>query len=272
MINSKSYGLQNETRQYLRRLYSYGRELNLSDVADIDNFIKGLKQFNLWQSVVCWPIRSIHNIGSGSSILCFGGYRHVESFDGVSVNSPTWDLNGITFSNPTTNSSIQRIDINTKIPRTRINSFVFGCGSISTITNYNRYTDLQDGTANGYNPLLQHGGGRVDGCSFLMPNKTISSSPQVTITTASIVLNAFNTFCGSKQGNTIRATINGSITNTANAASGFSQPTTNNGTICAYYNGTISFVCLGSFDMSLDQVQTFNKLYKTTIGKGLGLP
>jgi len=44
MISSKSYGLQNETRQYLRRLYSYGRELNSSDVADIDNFIKGLKQ------------------------------------------------------------------------------------------------------------------------------------------------------------------------------------------------------------------------------------
>jgi hypothetical protein len=43
MINSKSYGLQNETRQYLRRLYAYGRELAPADVADIDNFVKGLK-------------------------------------------------------------------------------------------------------------------------------------------------------------------------------------------------------------------------------------
>jgi len=272
MINSKSYGLQTETRQYLRRLYAYGRELNLSDVSDIDNFIAGLKQLNLWNRIVCYPLRSIHNIGTGSIVLSLGGYKHTQSFDGTLINSPVWNLNGLIFSNPTSSSNIQRIDINTVIPRTRINSFVFGCGSISTTTNFNRYTDLQDGSANGYNPLLQHGVTRLDGCSFLMPNKTISSSPQVSITTASIVLNAFNTFCGSKQGNTIRATINGSITNTANATSGFSQPTANNGTICAFYNGTISFTALGDFDLSLAQVQEFNNLYKTTIGKGLGLP
>lgn len=96
MIDSKSYGLQNETRQYLRRLYSYGRELNLSDVADIDNFIKGLKQLGLWQHSVSWLLGGKHNIGSGSTALSMGGQASILT-DGSLINGPAWNDNGIQF-------------------------------------------------------------------------------------------------------------------------------------------------------------------------------
>jgi len=92
MISSKSYGLQNETRQYLRRLYAYGKELAGTDVNDVDNFIKGLKQLNLWQNIVCWPMRSIHNIGTGSRVLSMGGYG---TFDATLLNSATWSNDGV---------------------------------------------------------------------------------------------------------------------------------------------------------------------------------
>ena len=92
MISSKSYGLQNETRQYLRRLYAYGKELAGTDVNDVDNFIKGLKQLNLWQNIVCWPMRSIHNIGTGSRVLSMGGYG---PFDATLLNSATWSNDGV---------------------------------------------------------------------------------------------------------------------------------------------------------------------------------
>lgn len=92
MISSKSYGLQNETRQYLRRLYAYGRELAPTDVNDVDNFVKGLKQLNLWQNIVCWPMRSIHNIGTGSRVLSLGG---LGTFDATLLNSATWSNNGV---------------------------------------------------------------------------------------------------------------------------------------------------------------------------------
>ena len=92
MILSKSYGLQNETRQYLRRLYAYGKELAGTDVNDVDNFIKGLKQLNLWQNIVCWPMRSIHNIGTGSRVLSMGGYG---PFDATLLNSATWSNDGV---------------------------------------------------------------------------------------------------------------------------------------------------------------------------------
>jgi hypothetical protein len=92
MIQSKTYGLQNETRQYLRRLYAYGRELAPADVADIDNFVKGLKQLNLWQNIVCWPLRSIHNIGTGSTVLSLGGR---EVANATLLNSATWSNDGV---------------------------------------------------------------------------------------------------------------------------------------------------------------------------------
>jgi hypothetical protein len=92
MIQSKSYGLQNETRQYLRRLYAYGRELAPTDVADIDNFVKGLKQLNLWQNMVCYPLRSIHNIGASSTVLSLGGGQVANA---TLLNSATWSTEGI---------------------------------------------------------------------------------------------------------------------------------------------------------------------------------
>lgn len=93
MISSKSYGLQNETRQYLRRLYAYGRELASTDVADIDNFIKGLKQLNLWQNIIeFWLLKPNYSLGTGSLIL--GG---MGKFNGALINSPTWETDGIRF-------------------------------------------------------------------------------------------------------------------------------------------------------------------------------
>jgi len=96
MIASKSYGLQNETRQYLRRLYAYGKELAGADIADIDNFIKGLKQLNLWHSIICWPMRSIHNIGSGNIVLSLGGFHKKDAtLISGSATFPSWGINGI---------------------------------------------------------------------------------------------------------------------------------------------------------------------------------
>lgn len=93
-MNTRTFGLQKETRNYLRRLYAYGRELRGEDVADIDEFVKGLKQLNLWQNTVCWMMRSQHNIGTGSTVLSLGGGG---KYDGVMVNSPSWGNDGISF-------------------------------------------------------------------------------------------------------------------------------------------------------------------------------
>lgn len=97
-MNTRTFGLQKETRNYLRRLYTYGRELSPVDVNDIDDFIKGLKQLSLWGNTVCWLMRSKHNIGSGSSVFSIGGSNQ---YNATLVNSPTWGINGIDTSGST---------------------------------------------------------------------------------------------------------------------------------------------------------------------------
>ena len=109
----RSYGLQNETRQYLQRLYAYGRELAPTDVADIDNFVKGLKQLNLWQNMICYPMRSIHNIGTGSTVLSLGGGQQVGA-DATLLNAATWSVDGIirsTASGPLFSTHIRDIGV-----------------------------------------------------------------------------------------------------------------------------------------------------------------
>jgi hypothetical protein len=93
-MKSKTYGLQQETRTYLRRLYAYGRELRGEDINDIDEFIKGLKVLGLWGNTVCWPMRSIHNIGTGSTVLSLGGISNTAS-DGTIMGSVTWGATGL---------------------------------------------------------------------------------------------------------------------------------------------------------------------------------
>lgn len=93
-MNTKTYGLQNETRQYLRRLYSYGRELRGEDINDIDEFIKGLKQLNLWNNCLVWPTASNLNVSFGSTVLNFGG---LGLYNGLLINGGSWSPMGINF-------------------------------------------------------------------------------------------------------------------------------------------------------------------------------
>jgi hypothetical protein len=97
MPTTRQYTFDIDTKRYLNRVNTY-RLLNglpnitNGDAVDIDNFIIGLKDLGIWHNIVCWPMRSIQNIGTGSIILSFGGYGPK---DGVSQNSPTWSTDGI---------------------------------------------------------------------------------------------------------------------------------------------------------------------------------
>jgi hypothetical protein len=58
----------------------------------INNFVKGIKSLGLWNSMVCWPLRSSQNAGGGTTAFSLGGLGR---FDGTLVNAPTWGSDGI---------------------------------------------------------------------------------------------------------------------------------------------------------------------------------
>jgi len=270
MIQTKSYGLQNETRQYLRRLYAYGRELNLSDVSDIDNFIKGLKQLNLWQTSICFLMRSQHNIGTGNTILSLGGEQNI---NGTLVNSPTWGLSGITFSGTNYITAFLRRPLQTSVV------------SIASVANS---VSPQPGFTNGYPHQIFIGGSSYTTHPYFsilsnsangntwFAGSNLASSPN--INSQQIRLNGGRLFSGGVQNylNSTYANTNAVIVNNLS----FDRIL-----ICGRWFNNVVQCSVGSFGVGWIGTQSFvivstqyidfpilQALVKNTIGKGLGLP
>jgi hypothetical protein len=74
--------------------------LNVCNITDplprkqIRDFAAGVNDLGLWNSMVCWPLRSSQNYGSGATAFSLGG---LGTFNGTLVNGPTWGVDGITF-------------------------------------------------------------------------------------------------------------------------------------------------------------------------------
>ena len=60
----------------------------------IRDFAKGVDDLGLWDSMVCWPLRSSQNYGSGLTAFSLGG---LGAFNGTLVNGPTWNADYVDF-------------------------------------------------------------------------------------------------------------------------------------------------------------------------------
>jgi hypothetical protein len=69
------------------------------DRAAINHFVKGIKRLGLWDDMVCWPLRSAQNAGTGSTAYSLGG---LGTYNGTLVNSPTWTADGMEFTDDST--------------------------------------------------------------------------------------------------------------------------------------------------------------------------
>ena len=58
----------------------------------INTFVKGIKRLGLWNSMVCWPLRSSQNASSTQTAYSLGG---LGSYNGSLVNNPTYASQGI---------------------------------------------------------------------------------------------------------------------------------------------------------------------------------
>ena len=59
----------------------------------IRDFAAGVNDLGLWNSMVCWPLRSSQNAGTGTTAFSLGG---LGTFDGTLTNGPTWGTDGVT--------------------------------------------------------------------------------------------------------------------------------------------------------------------------------
>ena len=65
-----------------------------TDVANLDAFVKGVKDLGLWENMVCWPLRGNQNSGSGTTVYSLGG---LGPFNGTLAGDPVWGTDALDF-------------------------------------------------------------------------------------------------------------------------------------------------------------------------------
>jgi hypothetical protein len=253
-----------------------------TDAVAINNFVLGVKSLGLWNSMVCWPLRSTQNAGTSNSdtVYSLGG---LGTFNGTRVNGPPWGTDGITFA---TSSSVGR-DRNITVPWStvggydlRSNSTVFSVSNISTTFSAEQWLFGSRATGNnGYastnfnNTTLVRGPtrvGAVNYASFTSPALSVNYRAWTTQRENNEVANS------NVQGNKLWQDTT-QVANGSNAAQFGNEAITQQLETLNIGNarGNTSFAVIGNiaftaiFSDWTVNVSSFRTLYKDTLGQGL---
>jgi hypothetical protein len=235
---------------------AYVQASGATDIDNINTFVVGIKALGLWNSMVCWPLRSTQNAGTGSTAYSLGG---LGTYNGTLVNGPTWGADGVVAA--TNNSYIQTA---ISITLSTIGEFsVVGVGNIPSGSNRrligsNGFTTILSTTAsNNYGYVL------FDNINFNIP---ITNNFNNTITHwANVTKNSNLTFEGRINAGLTKTTTFTSIRSSPDNLAFFGSSGSSQG-------GVYPFFAYANIKISPQQDFSFYNLYKLTLGQGLGLP
>jgi hypothetical protein len=283
MPRTRTYGLDVDTIAYAARVKAgSGVTILPEPLKQLNKFIVGIKKLGLWNSMVCWPMRSIHNAGTGSTVYSLGG---LGVFNGTMQNSPVWnrDGSGIFFDQvvnykridiPVTTAGWTQASLCGVFRSTDILPFTL----IVTLDNVNTQNDataklaLSIFQSNGQNLLrsMSLTGGTLSRFVRMTPGPTPSG---------------YNYYFG--QTNNIYDPVNGNYFIQQNNSTGNTQegtgtlPYTASGTSSFLFNtygttatraDTAAFAVIFRTALGLNTSNLFKQLFRQTIGTGLNLP
>ena len=250
---------------------AYAVASGAADVVAIDAFVKGVKALGLWNNMVCWPLRSRQNAGTGTVVHSLGG---LGTFNGTLVGGPGWGANGITFTAASNHriTTPYSVSNSPKLTHWGVASSTATTGAlIATVDTFNQeafYISIRKTTATRYQyRFVDH-----------------PTNPAATITGTNTNVTGFASVGCGVQGATTVGVVNG--VNDGSAASVPNRtgvgPLTIGGQVVLStsgvtlpWDGTIAFAMsyLGSSDgLTTAQQLALHSLYKSTLGTGLGLP
>ena len=235
-----------------------------TDFDAINRFVIGMKTLGLYNSMVCWPLRSTQNAGTGSTAYSLGG---LGTYNGTLVNGPTWGTDGITFAS----ASAQQISTNLSFVSYPL--VAFAITKVTSIPSASSASIIDNDT--GTNPnrnwalgFQNFGGNQNAAYAFstaanngLTPSYTLSANFDAHI----YKLNS-STHALSKNGVEIASATHGLTLNTSTTPKVFIGSRSDG---ARGFNGPIALAGLISGTVSNS---TFNELLKQTLGQGLGLP
>jgi hypothetical protein len=218
---------------------------NVSAQNDINQFVLEMKNVGLYNNMFCYPLRSTHSKGSGSTAYSLGG---LGEYNGTLNNSPAWGVDGVTFS--PTNSCLR---FSYYLPTGTHTIFAVGLNN-TTIT-----SSIVFRISNGANNF--HFWQRRSGTSATVfsPNTDLSGFINGAITNTANA-NVYNSFA---------ATTSRTFTSdTAHGGPAFFGDQANS----AQWGSVGSFAAVFNTTLTTAQILALHNLLKVTLCQGLGLP
>jgi len=227
------------------------------DIEGIKSFVIGVKALGLGSSMVCWPLRSSQNAGTGSTAYSLGG---LGTYNATLVNGPTWGADGVTFNS--NNSAI----IQTSLSRTSTPM------TLTMVANFaGKNGGGVDDYPNGFIFLTSGGvglGGNAAGTAFGVNKLYVFDGFTVPITIGNPFFQSATITSTSVENWLNGSTNNGSLS----VPSWGNSNLTFGGAGGQYFNGKISFGIFTDDLWTSSQKLSIYNLYKSTLGQGLGLP
>jgi len=232
--------------------------------AEINHFVKGIKKLGLYSSMVCWPLRSSQNAGTGSTAYSLGG---LGTYNGTLVNGPTWGADGVNFDG--TSTYIQNASLSDNSQGT-LAAFAFTnnpilAGDGRRLINFNLGIEL--GATNS-SPNIG-----IEAYYTTTPFDGVGRNVNPSTSISGVRFGAFGVFSNNQS---IARYINdGSKLLNSSVATNYTsrQNVTIGGRANQlFWDGSISFATYSTTRFTDTQVSVFYALYKSTLGQGLGLP
>jgi len=226
----------------------------------INAFVKGTKDLNLYNNMVCWPLRSTQNASSGTTQYSLGGYG---VYNGTLVGSPTRGASGINFDG----SKLMTTSGLFHNPSTT-NSSLLAVVSSSEVTNTVVIVEMNNGSSTGVrirrDTPIKYGISVVNSVGI----------QEITSVTNSATLNVFAFLAGSFSTTQQFVVADGTQSSISTATLGNANTTSFQlGLAAANFTGTNAFASyFASTALTLAQTESLRSLYKTTLGTGLSLP
>ena len=270
MILAPTLTLNTPARGYDADATAFAAASGATDVAALSAFVKGVKELGLWNSMVCWPLRSSQNYGSGTTAFSLGG---LGTYNGTLTNGPSWGADGVTFDG-TDDFIITPLEANDH-PSGISELVVFNApadtGSFSMF-----FGDEGSGLGE-HATLIRRNAG--DNSVNLATDFTVSRANAI----QAITFGQWNSVHARivAPSNFISVNAASEASNTASGTFAPSSPTADRigfGARDKFYGGTYfakmtaAFGAFWSSGTSSAQMQAVKTLYKSTLGTGLSLP
>lgn len=274
MITNRTYGMDADVISYNARIVAGGNQsLSMQSLRQLNQFVISIKKMNLWNKMICWPMKSSQNAGTGTVVYSLGG---LPVYNGAFSNSPEWTPYGVDTLDSTNNRGVQIDNLPTVLIANRFSIMVVSKGLNPNVGNgaFHHNSFAWSNTGGGQNGPNYRPKDFVLGANFAV---------QKSATVAAVTINDnidygnFHTAFLTSDGSTGFGIIDGFYSATSTSLVAGALTATNPlyfGRRGAASGNPRCLVSFGAvfFDIDLrNNINSINNLYKATLGDGLGL-